>query len=153
MIRAISVARGEGGRASAGTVTLDHWERHKRRIALRTDQGLEFLLDLAKAVVLQEGDGLVLEDGRAIAVKAMVEPLLEVRTTSPEHLARLAWHIGNRHLAAEIRTDTILISADHVIADMLRGLGAEVREVQGAFRPEGGAYAGHSHSADSHEQG
>jgi urease accessory protein len=66
---------------------------------------------------------------------------------SPRHLVRLAWHIGNRHLQAELLEDRIHIRLDHVIAEMLRGLGAEILEVSAPFQPEGGAYeeGGHSH--------
>ena len=112
--------------------------------------GLAFLLDLPKAIALRQGDGLVLDDGRIVAVQAAPEPLLEVRTADPHHLLRLAWHLGNRHLPAQIEAERILIRPDHVIADMLRGLGAEVRQVSEPFDPEGGAYSGDGHSGHDH---
>jgi urease accessory protein len=125
-------------------VRLDHDARHRRRIAMEGEGGLAFLLDLPQAERLRDGDGLVLEDGRIVEVRARPEPLLEVRGRDPRHLLTLAWHLGNRHLAAQIEADRIHIRRDPVIADMLRGLGAEVAEIEAAFDPEPGAY-GHSH--------
>lgn len=133
------------------TTTLDETARHRRRVRLISDQGRAFLLDLSEAVLLADGDALQLEDGTLIAVKAKPERLYEVRARSglPADLARLAWHIGNRHLAASIGTDTILIRQDHVIRTMLEGLGAVVTEIEAPFHPEGGAYG--QGSAHVHE--
>lgn len=143
--------RGEWSGAAAGTITLDHEARHRRRIKMTSDQGLDFLLDLAVAVHLCEGDGLVMDDGLIIEVRAKREELCEIRGKDNEHLLRLAWHIGNRHLAAQIAGGRILIRRDHVIEDMLRGLGASVQHVEETFEPEGGAYTvahhGHHHEA------
>jgi urease accessory protein len=137
------------------TVRLDYDKRTRRRISLTGKGGLAFLLDLDKAPVLHSGDGLRLEDGRIIAVEAAPERLLEISCTDERALARVAWHLGNRHLATEIGARTIHIRADHVIADMVRGLGAEVRSVERPFNPEGGAYgegAVHGHSHGHHHQ-
>ena len=136
---------------SAGTVTLAYDDRHRRRLRLETDGGETFLLDLAKAIALDDGDGLRLDDGRWIAVRAAPESLIEV-TAEPTLLTRLAWHLGNRHLSARIEADRILIRRDHVIADMLAKLGATLRFVEAPFTPERGAYdEGHSHShGDAH---
>ena len=128
-------------------ITLTFDDRHRRRIRLVADGGLAFLLDLPETVVLQAGDGLALEDGAFVKVEAAMESLVEIRAASSGALARLAWHIGNRHLPADIGTDRILIRDDHVIVDMLRGLGAEVRSVQAPFNPEGGAYGQQNHDA------
>ena len=84
-----------------------------------------------------------LDDGGWLAVRAALEPLMEVTAHGPEQLARLAWHIGNRHLPAQIERDRILIRDDAVIADMLLGLGAHVHRIEAPFSPEGGAYDGH----------
>jgi urease accessory protein len=129
----------------ADTVTLDYDGRHRRRIVLTGASGAQYLLDLAEATHLRDGDGLALADGGVLEVVARPEPLLEVRAASPEALIRLAWHIGNRHLAAAIGPDRILIRRDHVIAHMLEHQGARVREVEEAFDPEGGAYQDHGH--------
>jgi urease accessory protein len=126
-----------------GSVTLAFDDRHRRRVKLKSDDGAEFLLDLAEARVLEEGDGLALDDGGWLGVRAAPEALMEVTAHGPEQLARLAWHIGNRHLQAQIEPERILIREDAVIADMLAGLGAHVHRVMAPFSPEGGAYDGH----------
>ena len=135
------------------TITLPYEQRHRRRIVLASDSGIDFLLDLAETTLLKNGDVLVLEDGRAIDIRAAAEPLLEVRGKDAAHLLKLAWHLGNRHLEAQIDKDRILIRRDHVIADMLERLGAAIREVEVPFNPEGGAYGGHRHSHGSHHHG
>lgn len=124
----------------ADQVTLDYDGRHRRRIVLTGASGQEYLLDLAEATHLRDGDGLQLPSGGVVQIVAKPEPLLEVRASSPEALLRLAWHIGNRHLAAQVFPDRILIRRDHVIAHMLEHQGAQVREAEAAFDPEGGAY-------------
>ena len=130
-------------------VVLDYNGRHRRRIVITGVSGAEYLLDLAEATHLRHGDGLVLSGGGIVLVVAKPEPLLEVRATSPEALLKLAWHIGNRHLAANLQADRILIRRDHVIAHMLEHQGAKVREVEEPFDPEGGAYQDHG-PADRH---
>ena len=138
----------------ADVVQLDYDKRSRRRIVLMGTGGLAFLLDLAKSPSLRGGDGIRLEDGSLVAVEAAPEPLLEIKCADAHTLARVAWHLGNRHLAAEIGERVIHIRDDHVIADMVHGLGAEVRQVQRPFNPEGGAYgqgAVHGHSHDHHD--
>ena len=140
----------------AGTITLDETARHRRRMAFTSDNGIAFLLDLPQAVLLRHGDGLVLEDGRVIQVLAEPEALLEIRGRDARHLTALAWQIGNRHLAAQIFEDRILIRRDHVIAAMLEGLGASTKELSAPFDPEGGAYGGRHeghHHHDHHQEG
>ena len=132
----------------ADRVTLDYDGRHRRRIVLTGASGSEYLLDLAEATHLKDGDGLQLAGGGILAVVAKPEPLLEIRARTPEALIRLAWHIGNRHLAAQVYADRILIRRDHVIAHMLQHQGAVVAEVEAPFDPEGGAY--HEHGAHDH---
>jgi urease accessory protein len=149
MQRAIRIEhQGHWPAASArGSVTLDYDARHRRRFRLVSDDGEEFLLDLPRATVLEDGDGLALSDGGWIGVKAAPERLIEVTASSPHLLLRLAWHLGNRHLPAQIEAHRILIRADHVIAAMLEGLGAQLAPLEAPFTPERGAYAGeHDHS-------
>jgi len=148
MIRATNVIRaGHWCSAPADTVVLAYDDRHRRRLAMQGEGGLSFLLDLADATVLAHGDGLVLEDGRMVEVRAKSEPLIVVTARNAHHLARLAWHLGNRHVPAAIEAERILIRPDHVLAEMLTGLGAEVAAIEAPFDPEGGAYflAGHAH--------
>lgn len=137
-----------------GAVTLCWDDRHRRRIALAMDDGGEFLLDLPQPARLADGDGLALDSGGIVRVVAAPEPLLEIRAGAAT-LAQLAYHIGNRHLPAEIAGDVLLIRPDHVIKDMLAGLGAECREVLRPFSPEEGAYGrlrGHAHDHE-HDHG
>ena len=156
MLRATEILRvGLWGGKAADVVRLDYDRRTRRRIALTGQGGLTFLLDLAKAPVLVAGDGIRLEDGRIVAVEAAPERLLEIACRDERALARIAWHLGNRHLATELGDRIIYIREDHVIADMVRGLGASVRSVERAFDPEGGAYGhgavqGHSHGDRHH---
>jgi urease accessory protein len=138
------------------TVTLDAEGRYRRRVTLTSDGGKEFLLDLAQATWLADGDALMLDGGGLIQVKAAPEKLLEVTAASPHRLLRIAWHVGNRHTPAEITPDAIYIADDHVLAEMVRGLGASVASVTRPFNPEGGAYGGHgaAHGAGhGHGQG
>ncbi|WP_091861925.1 urease accessory protein UreE [Methylobacterium brachiatum] len=155
MIRATRILRRE--HLSSGEivdrVVLESGERHRRRIALRGAGGLGFLLDLPEAAVLDDGDALVLEDGRLIWVEAAPERLLEIRAASDHALKRLIWHIGNRHIPAEIGAEAVWIADDHVLADMVRGLGGTAEPVERPFRPEGGAYSGghgHDHPHGGH---
>jgi len=148
MIRAVELIH--GGAGAADTLSLDYEGRYRRRGRLFTDGGEAIMLDLAEATELSEGHALRLEDGREIALRALAEPLAEVRGAQ---LARLAWHIGNRHTPCEVQADRLLIQPDHVMEAMLEGLGAEVVHISAPFRPEGGAYGhgrthGHSHSHD-----
>jgi len=137
---------------AAGVVTLDETGRHRRRVTMTSDNGIEFLLDLPEARLLRHGDGLLLSDGRVIEVRAEPEALMEVRGRDSRHLLALAWQIGNRHLAAQIGAESILIRRDHVIREMLEGLDASVVEVLAPFDPEGGAYGGaHAGHAHHHE--
>ncbi|WP_020186044.1 urease accessory protein UreE [Methylopila sp. 73B] len=147
MIRAVSVLRRAAVRPerTVDVVTLDHEGRQRRRIALACEGGLDVLLDLEKPAALEDGDALTLEDGRLVLVRAAAQPLLAITAASPLRLARLAWHVGNRHTPAEIREDAIYIEPDHVLADMARGLGATVTEVTRPFTPERGAYHAHGH--------
>jgi urease accessory protein len=129
------------------TVLVDFDDRFRRRKLYTGEAGIAFLLDLPEAQVLKDGDGLALATGGYVRVKAAPEPLLEVTGRDPQHLLRLAWHLGNRHLPAEIADGRILIRHDHVIQHMLEGLGATVRGVDAPFNPEGGAYGEHGGAA------
>jgi urease accessory protein len=158
MIRATNVLpAGQWDRKKeADHIELPHDGRHRRRIAMRGDKDTVFLLDLADATMLRDGDGLELADGRVVRVVAASEPVVEIKA-EPHLLARVAWHIGNRHVPAQILTDRILIGRDHVLEEMIAKLGAKVLRVDAPFEPEGGAYAeetarahGHHHHGHDH---
>src|SRR5438552_7708064 len=91
--------------AAIDCVVLDAQERHRRRIVLTGERGTTFLLDLPQATALRDGDGLVLEDGAIVRVAGRPEPLVEIAAADAHELARLAWHIGNRHVDVEIVGD------------------------------------------------
>lgn len=151
--RATQVLRAGGWieRTAKDTVLLDFDDRFRRRKRYVGQKGLAFLLDLEDATVLRDGDGLLLADvGGVILVRAAPEPLVEVTADSPGKLMRLAWHLGNRHLPTEIQPDRLLIRDDHVIVEMLKGLGAGVRKVDAPFNPEGGAYGEHNRQPGHH---
>ena len=154
MLRASTViAAGGWSGDPADTVVLDYDERHRRRVTMTGVRGLEFLLELEEALMLRGGDGLKLEDGRVVEVVAAPEPLAEIRASEPAALVRIAWHLGNRHLAVEFTRKALRIRRDPVIEDMARGLGAVVLGIEAPFNPEGGAYAkgGHDHHGHNHE--
>jgi urease accessory protein len=154
MLRALSIAKSAKG-PFLDVVTLSYDDRHRRRMTLTGQGGHDFLLDLGEVPDLRDGDGIVLSNGRIVLVRAASEPLMEIHTHDAIHLARIAWHIGNRHLAAEIGDRSMRIRADHVIAAMVEGLGGSVHEINAPFNPEGGAYGagrvmGHGHEHDHH---
>jgi len=136
--------------AAADSVVLDFDDRYRRRVAMTGTRGLAFMLDLEEAIVLRGGDALVLDDGRLIEVVAAPEALIEIRCNDALHLVRVAWHLGNRHLPTQIMPKALRIRRDHVIAEMVRGLGARVVEIEAPFDPEGGAYhtSGHVRAPD-----
>ncbi len=130
-----------------GTVTLSFEDRFRRRKKMTDDSGMDFLLDLADAVQLEEGDALLLEDGSVIEVKAAEEEVLDIYCNNKAQTARIAWHIGNRHTPVQVLKDVNLrIIYDHVLREMVEGLGARTENKYAPFSPEQGAYAGaHSH--------
>jgi urease accessory protein len=153
MLRATSVLpAGTWDRGlEADHVALTHDNRHRRRIAMRGEGGTEFLLDLSDAAYLRDRDGLALDNGRIVRVVAAEEPVAEI-TGNAHLIARIAWHIGNRHIPAQILPDRIRIARDHVLEEMIERHGARITRVNAAFDPEPGAYAseGHSHAHGHH---
>jgi urease accessory protein len=147
MRRAIAVhARGQWPEhARVDTVTLAYLDRHRRRIRLVADSGQTFLLDLPRAHHLVEGDGLELDCGGYLLVRSAPEPLLEIEAVDRADLLRIAWHLGNRHLPLQVGGERLRIRADHVIADMVIGLGGRLTRLEGSFDPEVGAYTGGAH--------
>lgn len=149
MLKAQSITRDFA--AAVDTITLDETARHRRRVVMKSDGGIEFLMDLPNAQLLRHGDGLHLDDGRIIEVRAAPENLYQIRADNPHHLLRLAWHMGNRHLPTQVMENHILIRRDHVIKEMLEGLGAKVTNIEAPFDPEGGAYDGHRSGGHYHD--
>jgi urease accessory protein len=138
---------------AADEVLIDFDRRHRRRIVLKTESGQSLLLDLPQAARLRDGDGLQLDTGPIIRVRARPEPLAEIHAHSDAELIRIAWHLGNRHLPVQLLRDKIRIRRDHVIEAMVEQLGGHIDLLEAPFDPEAGAYAqgeqhGHSHSHD-----
>jgi len=125
---------------AADSVVLDAQDRHRRRAVFVGDRGTSYLLDLPRPAHLRDGDGLMLEDGSVLRVAGQAEPLVEIAAANAHQLARLAWHLGNRHSELQIDNDRLRIRRDHVLEDMLRGLGARLTPVDAVFEPEHGAH-------------
>jgi urease accessory protein len=145
MRRAIAVyTRGRWQDDSAvDTITLAYVDRHRRRIRLVADSGDAYLLDLPRPHHLVEGDGLELDCGGYLRVRAAAEPVLEIEAAEPADLLRIAWHLGNRHLPLQVAGARLRIRADHVIAEMIVGLGGRIARLEAPFDPEAGAYHEH----------
>jgi urease accessory protein len=144
--RASQVLRAGAWRAADASdrVVLDADERYRRRTVMTGERGAKFLLDLPEATALRDGDGLLLDDGAIVAVVAKPEPLIEIAPAGTAEqtaiMARLAWHLGNRHTEVEIAGDRLRIRRDHVLEEILAGLGAVLTPIEAPFEPERGAY-------------
>jgi urease accessory protein len=138
MLRVISIKHASewNGTSAKDRVVLDAGDRQRRRIVLTGEKGTEFLLDFAKPVSLRDGDGLVLDDGSIVLVAGAPEALIEISTHAPLDTVRLAWHLGNRHTELQIVGDRLRIRRDHVLEEMLCGLGAHLAPLEAPFDPE-----------------
>ena len=141
----MSEMRHVSGIADAGTwdraraadrVVLDAADRVRRRIVLTTEKGQKLLLDFPEPMMLRDGDGLVLDDGSVVVVAGEKEALIEISAKAPLDLLRLAWHIGNRHTDAQFTGKAFRIRRDHVLEEMVKGLGAVTKEIEAPFDPE-----------------
>ena len=124
------------------TLPFEERQRTRRRVALST--GEEAVLLTPRGTLLRGGDVLELSDGRFVRVVAAPEQVSSVHSPSPRSLARVAYHLGNRHVALEVGEGFVRYLHDHVLDDMVRELGLEVVVERAAFEPEGGAYSGGS---------
>jgi urease accessory protein len=123
--------------------------RSRSRFRARLNTGEEVGVLLARGQILRGGDRLLAEDGRTVEVAAAPECVSTVRAVDARLLARVAYHLGNRHVALQIGEGWVRYSHDHVLDDMVRGLGAQLSVEQAPFEPEGGAYhGGHAHGHD-----
>ena len=132
--------------AAQDFIVLDAQDRHRRRVVFVGEHGSTYLLDLPRPAQLREGDGLVLEDGTLVRVTGKAEHLVEIAAATAHELARIAWHLGNRHTEVQVAGDRLRIRRDHVLEDMLRGLGASLIFLEAPFDPETGAYSRHEHT-------
>ena len=145
-VTSICVAGAWDSATAIDRVTLDASDRTRRRIALTGEKGTQILLDFDKPVTLRDGDGLVLEDGSIVLVTGENEQLAEITASSPREFVRLAWHLGNRHTDVQIEGLKIRIRRDHVLEEMLRGLGAGVTPIEAPFDPQATVPHEHSHA-------
>ncbi len=136
--------------AAIDRVVLDAGDRNRRRIVMTGEKGTQFLLDVEKPLSLRGGDGLVLDDGSIVLVTGASEQLIEISAGNALDTVRLAWHLGNRHTDVQIVANKIRIRRDHVLEDMLRGLGAQLAPLDAAFDPEQPAPS-HEHGSAHHD--
>lgn len=137
----------------ADTLTLSFELRAKCRLRTRLDSGEEVGLFLPRGTILRGGDLLAGKDGRVVAVRSAPERVIEARSADALLIARAAYHLGNRHVAVEVQPDLLRLAADHVLAQMLVGLGLDLRETEAPFEPEAGAYGGHpAHHTHAHAE-
>lgn len=147
--------RYQGPAEPALTLVLPFDRRRQARLRTRADNGEEVGLFLERGTVLRDGDLLGSDDGVVLRVDAASESLMEVATGDALLLARVAWHLGNRHALVEIAPGRVRFARDAVLAEMVRGLGLPVREVSAPFQPEAGAYvaAAHTHASPAPRTG
>jgi urease accessory protein len=127
---------------------LDFESRSKSRLLVRLDNGEQAALVMERGRLLRGGDQVTLEDGRLVEIIATDEPLNEASSDDPLSIAKAAYHLGNRHVALQIMNGRLRFLADHVLAEMVAGLGLNVTTLVAPFEPEAGAY-GHSHAHGS----
>ncbi len=128
-----------------GQLQLPFESRQKTRLRTKLVSGEEVGLMLPRGEILRGGDLVTASDGRVIEVVAQPEKLLHIET---KELAKIAYHLGNRHVPVQVGESFLRIAADHVLEEMVRKLGANVSHIEAAFEPEAGAYAGGHHQHD-----
>ena len=154
MIEIVERVDSNGGAPVAAQLELSFALRQKRQFTSKLPTGEDILVRLPRGPVLRGGDCLRCADGRMVEVIAAPEMLLQIESNGPNELARLAYHLGNRHVAVEIGDGFLRIAEDAVLEQMLLGLGASVHHVVAPFEPEAGAYAyGHRHGEESSRPG
>ncbi|WOJ94100.1 urease accessory protein UreE [Congregibacter variabilis] len=129
-------------------------EREKSRYRTTTERGQELGWFLPRGIVLSDGDALLCDNKEIVLIRAANESLTEAYSDDPHLLLRAAYHLGNRHVNLQILAGALRFPRDHVLEDMLKGLGIGVRAIDDAFTPESGAYASVPREhADAHSHG
>ncbi|MGH8619584.1 MAG: urease accessory protein UreE [Burkholderiales bacterium] len=141
----LTAGEAAGRPAVQGRLELPFERRQKSRLRTHLASGEEVALMLPRGDILRGGDLLCMTDGRIIEVVAEPEQVLHVTCATPTELARAAYHLGNRHVPVQVGDGFLRLAADHVLAGMLQGLGAQLRELAAPFEPEAGAYGGGHH--------
>jgi len=137
-----------GNRQVVDTVILDYAQRSAQAAAVTGLKGGHFEIALAQAARLRTDDALLLEDGSLVEVVAAPEPLIEARANDVAALARLAWHLGDRHISVQMLPNRIRARREPGIENLLISLGAKLTPIEAPFEPEGGAYESHAHEHD-----
>ncbi|MCU4413939.1 urease accessory protein UreE [Acinetobacter sp. WU_MDCI_Axc73] len=128
------------------TIELNFDTRQKSRFRAALKDGTDIGADLPRTGILRSGSFIATNDGEVLRVDAKPERLMQVTATTDFELLKAAYHLGNRHVPLMLTPDALYFEPDHVLAEMVEGLGLNVREVEHAFEPESGAYAQHAHS-------
>lgn len=147
----------DGDKPATEWLPLPFESRCKSRLRAALESGEEIGLFLPRGTVLRGGNRLLGNDGRIVEVVASAEKLMEARSDDPMLVTKAAYHLGNRHVAVELRKGCVRFGNDHVLGEMVRGLGLPVVELIAPFEPESGAYGaagshshGHSHAPVGH---
>jgi urease accessory protein len=122
--------------------------RSKSRLLLRLENGEQAAFVVERGRLLRDGDRVTLVDGRVLEIVACDEALVEATSDDPQWVAKAAYHLGNRHVAVQLIPGGLRFLEDHVLEEMVAGLGLTVTRRVAPFDPEGGAY-GHSHAHGS----
>lgn len=147
----LKTARGAYKIEVGGQLRLPFEQRQKSRLHAHLASGEEVALMLPRGEVLRGGDLVTASDGRVIEVVAAPEKVLHIECAGAADLTRAAYHLGNRHVPVQVGEGFLRIGADHVLEEMLKGLGAKVKHMDAPFEPEAGAYgAGHRHEEKGH---
>lgn len=148
----LKIPRGAYRLELKGQLSLPFDARQKSRLRTHLASGEEVALMLPRGDILRGGDLVVASDGRVIEIVAQTEKVLHITCKTPQDITRAAYHLGNRHVPVQVGDGFLRIAADHVLEEMLQGLGAAIEPIEAPFEPEAGAYGGsHRHSDD--EQG
>jgi len=149
----LKIRRGAYQLEVRGQLKLPFDLRQKSRLRATLVSGEEVALMLPRGEILRGGDLVTASDGRVIEVLAQTEKLLHVECADATALARAAYHLGNRHVPVQVGENFLRLAADHVLEEMLKGLGAKVASVEAPFEPEAGAYGGGHHHEESGHAG
>ena len=142
----VELCAAEASQPHAGDcVVLSYAQREKARQRAALQTGEEIAINIRRGQIMRGGDYLRSPRGRCVRVQAAPEKVSTVRCSSPLQLTRIAYHLGNRHVWLQVGEGWLRYLHDHVLDDMVRGLGGSVEVEQAPFEPESGAYGGHSH--------
>ena len=135
----------QGREGASATLTLTLEQRTRARLRVTLDDGTPAGLFLPRGGCLRDGDLLGGDNGVVVRVVAAREPVCRIRSDQPLQLARACYHLGNRHVPLQIEPGMVSFLQDHVLEEMVRGLGLEPVSELAPFQPEAGAYGGHGH--------